>query len=195
MPFYTFTPPGVLGLKKQNGARVPMDDYHTMNYFMNVGGRRPGTGPQGAIFPERIPDTTDWYGRHRFKPNLSNDYEINRELQRTGRGPAGFSGIASLLMQDAAMTASMGPIFDRGKERLGSADAMVIQVRRRLLNAVKAHQERGITPSGVDDPTVYRVRSGGVFLPIGADWVEATRELRAAFVEHPELDPTLNGPL
>jgi phthalate 4,5-dioxygenase len=39
------------------------------------------------------------------------------------------------------------------------------------------------------------VRSGGVFLPIGADWVEATRELRKAFVEHPQLDATLNGPL
>jgi hypothetical protein len=98
-------------------------------------------------------------------------------------------------MQDAAMTSSMGPIFDRSTEHLGSTDAMVIQVRRRLLNAVKAHMERGITPSGVDDPAVYQVRSGGVFLPIGADWVEATRELRRAFVEHPELDPTLNGPL
>jgi hypothetical protein len=28
-----------------------------------------------------------------------------------------------------------------------------------------------------------------------ADWVEVTRELRRAFVEHPELDPALNGPL
>jgi phthalate 4,5-dioxygenase len=72
---------------------------------------------------------------------------------------------------------------------------MVIQVRRRLLNAVKAHMERGITPTGVDTPDVYRVRSGGVFLPVGVDWVEATRELRKAFVDHPELDPMLNGPL
>ena len=93
------------------------------------------------------------------------------------------------------MTTSMGPIFDRSSEHLGSADAMVIQVRRRLLNAVKAHMERGITPTGVDTPDVYRVRSGGVFLPVGVDWVEATGELRKAFVEHPELDPMLNGPL
>jgi hypothetical protein len=34
-----------------------------------------------------------------------------------------------------------------------------------------------------------------VFLSPDADWVEATRELRRAFVEHPELDPALNGPL
>src|SRR5207302_6432007 len=83
---------------------------------------------------------------------------------------------------------SMGPIFDRSTEHLGSADAMVIQVRRRLLNAVKARVERGLTPSGVDNPDVYRVRSGGVFLPVGADWVEDTRDLRKAFVEHTELD-------
>ena len=93
------------------------------------------------------------------------------------------------------MTTSMGLVMDRSKEHLGSTDAMVIQVRRRLLNAVKAHMERGVTPSGVDDPEVYQVRSGGVFLPADADWVEATRELRKAFVEHPELDPLLNGPL
>ena len=42
-----------------------------------------------------------------------------------------------------------------------------------------------MTPPGVDDPEAYRVRSGGVFLPPDADWVEATRELRQAFVEHP----------
>jgi hypothetical protein len=47
----------------------------------------------------------------------------------------------------------------------------------------------------VDDPAAYRVRSGGVLLPEGADWVEATRELRKAFVVHPELDPAINGPL
>jgi hypothetical protein len=41
----------------------------------------------------------------------------------------------------------------------------------------------------VDDPTVYRARSGSVFLPQGSDWVEATKHLREAFIEHPELDP------
>jgi phenylpropionate dioxygenase-like ring-hydroxylating dioxygenase large terminal subunit len=195
MPFYTFTPPGVLGLKKNNGARVPMDDHHTMNFFMNGVPRGQGTGPLTTVFPNRIANSSDWYGRHRFEPNSSNDFFIDRAAQRTGIGPAGFSGITSLLMQDAAMTTSMGPVFDRSKEHLGSTDAMVIKVRRRLLNAVKAHMERGITPNGVDDPAVYQVRSGGVFLPESADWVEATRELRKAFIEHPELDPMLNGPL
>jgi hypothetical protein len=98
-------------------------------------------------------------------------------------------------MQDAAVTSSMGPIYDRTREHLGSSDAMVIRVRRRIIAAVRAHMQYGSVPPGVDDPSVYRVRSGGVFLPAGTDWVEATRELRQAFVEHPELDPAMNGPL
>jgi phenylpropionate dioxygenase-like ring-hydroxylating dioxygenase large terminal subunit len=193
-PFYTFTPPGVLGTKKGGGARVPMDDYHTMNFFMTAGRRGPNTGPQGAFRPP-LPNTTDWFGRFRLEQNLGNDFLIDRDLQRRGEGTSGYSGIEGIAMQDAAMTASMGGIYDRSKEHLASADAMVIRVRRRLIAAVQAHMRSGVVPPGVDDPEVYRVRSGGLFLPRGADWVEATRELRAAFVEHPQLDPTLNGPL
>jgi len=72
---------------------------------------------------------------------------------------------------------------------------MVIRVRRRVIAAIKAHMQYGTVPPGVDDPEAYRVRSGGVILPEGADWVQATKELRKAFVEHPELDAALNGPL
>jgi len=193
-PFYTFTPPGVLGTKKGGGARVPMDDYHTMNFFMVVGRGRPNTGPSGAL-RAALPNTTDWLGRFRQEQNPGNDFLIERELQRNAEGPAGYTGIQGIAMQDAAMTSSMGPIYDRNREHLGSADAMVIRVRRRLIAAVQAHMRSAVVPPGVDDPEVYRVRSGGIFLPRGADWVEVTMELRQAFVEHPELDPTLNGPL
>jgi len=110
-------------------------------------------------------------------------------------GPSGYTGVTGIAMQDACVTTSMGPIYDRSQERLGSSDAMVIRVRRRLLDAVRAHMRTGQAPPGVDQPEAYRVRSGGVVLPDGMDWVEATRELRQAFVDHPELDPALNGPL
>src|SRR5262249_13382396 len=155
-------------------------------------GSTPGQGP---VFAPQQPNTTDWYGRFRPVQQLSNDFLIDREAQRRNEGSAGYTGIQGIAMQDAAMTGSMGPIMDRAKEHLGSTDAMVIRVRRRLIAAVQAHMRTGAVPPGVEDPEVYRVRSGGVFLPEGADWVESTRELRQAFVEHPELDPTLNGPL
>jgi phthalate 4,5-dioxygenase oxygenase subunit len=198
-PFYTFTPPGVLGTKKGGGARVPMDDTHTMTFTMTGAGRnRPTNTPQpgNPFFIQPMqPNTSDWYGRWRPVQQPDNDYQLDRSAQRRNTGFDGYTGIKGVGMQDAAMTTSMGGIYDRSKEHLGTTDAMVIRVRRRLIAAVQAHMKHGITPPGVDDPTVYRVRSGGVFLPENADWVEATRELRQAFVEHPQLDPALNGPL
>ena len=92
------------------------------------------------------------------------------------------------------MTGGTGAIYDRSQEHLATTDGMVIRVRR-LIAAVRAHMHDGVTPPGVDDSTAYRVRSGGVFLPPDADWVEATHELRQAFIEHPQLDPASNGPL
>src|SRR5262249_10664940 len=153
-----------------------------------------GPSPLAIRIPQK-PNTTEWFGRFRPEQEPSNDFLIDREVQRKKSGSSGYTGINGIGMQDAAMTTSMGRIYDRSKEHLGTTDAMVIRVRRRLIAAVQAHMRHGVTPPGVDDPEVYRVRSGGVFLPPDADWVEATRELRQAFVEHPELDPALNGPL
>jgi phenylpropionate dioxygenase-like ring-hydroxylating dioxygenase large terminal subunit len=193
-PFYSFTPPGVLGTKKGGNARVPMDDYHTLTFSM-VSGRNTPAQSNLVVRQPQLPNTTDWYGRFRPVQNLENDFEIDRAAQRHNNGPAGYTGISGIAMQDAAMTGSMGPIYDRSHEHLGSTDAMVIRVRRRLIAAVNAHLNHGVTPPGVDDPAAYRVRSGGLFLPPDADWVDSTRDLRQAFVEHPELDPALNGPL
>jgi hypothetical protein len=61
---------------------------------------------------------------------------------------------------------------------------MVIRTRRRLINAAKALARDGTLPPGIDDPTLYRHRSGGVILPRATDWQEATKDLRKAFIEH-----------
>jgi hypothetical protein len=44
-----------------------------------------------------------------------------------------FTGIPGIHTQDQAITESMGTIYDRTQEHLGSSDAMVIRVRRRLM--------------------------------------------------------------
>jgi hypothetical protein len=98
-----------------------------------------------------------------------------------------YTGIPSVSLEDHAVTESMGPIYDRTQERLGSTDAMIIRTRRRLIGAATALRDRGTTPPGVDQPAAYRLRSGGVVLPADADWTEATRPLQQAFVDHPEL--------
>jgi hypothetical protein len=125
-----------------------------------------------------------------MEANAANDYKIDRDKQRRRED---YTGIPGIHTQDQAITESMGTIYDRETERLGTSDVMVIRVRRRLIEAARAHAERGLTPPGVDNPEVYGVRSGGVFLPRDANWIEATTELRKAFVEHPELDPAVAG--
>jgi hypothetical protein len=83
-------------------------------------------------------------------------------------------------IQDRMMTESMGPIFDRSQEHLGTTDAMVIYVRRQLLRAVKALRERGEVPANVDDPSLNRVRAASVLFRPGENWIEVSEAARNA---------------
>ncbi|HEY1291825.1 MAG TPA: Rieske 2Fe-2S domain-containing protein [Chloroflexota bacterium] len=189
-PFWTMPPQGMLGHKITARGWVPMDDTHTMFYMSGPRFRR-GGGPSNRL----MPNTSDWLGRFRMTANASNDYMIDREKQRHNAGMDDFTGIQGIHLQDQAITESEGPLYDRSSEHLASSDMMIIRVRRRLLMAAHALAEQGLTPPGVDDPQVFGARAGGVFLPNDAEWLEATEALRAGFVKHPELDPSITGPL
>jgi phenylpropionate dioxygenase-like ring-hydroxylating dioxygenase large terminal subunit len=190
-PFYAMVPTGVLGLEVRFRAYVPMDDNHVMVWTVNKlkpDAQRPssprGTPVLGPGQLEYIPNTTDWLGRWRLSANLSNDFLVDRELQKSGES---YSGIRGIRQQDAAVTGSMGPIYQRHQEHLGTTDALIIRTRRRLIQAAKGLRDEGILPPGVDEPEIYRQRSGGVILPRSADWWDATQDLRRAFIERPEM--------
>jgi phenylpropionate dioxygenase-like ring-hydroxylating dioxygenase large terminal subunit len=200
-PFYTMIPTGILGMQVLVRAWVPVDDNHIMFWSIAVPSTRMGRGAAGGATAREagsqaaaragglagghgfLPDTTDWLGRFRLVQNTENDYLIDREAQRTKT----FTGIAGIHQQDQAITESMGPIYDRTQEHLGSSDAMVIRTRRRAIEAAEALRDRGVVPPGVDDPTVYRYRSGGVILPRDADWLDATKEMRRAAAATPAI--------
>jgi hypothetical protein len=189
-PFYAMVPTGVLGLEVRFRAYVPMDDYNTLVWTANrsKNTRTPrvrGMPPVGPINnPDYLPNTTEWFGRFRLRQNLANDFEIDRELQNSGES---YSGIRGIRQQDAAVTGSMGPIYDRTSEHLGTTDALIIRTRRRVIAASKALRDHGIMPPGVDEPLIYRQRSGGVILPRNVDWWEGTKDLRQAFVDRSEM--------
>jgi len=187
-PFWTMIPTGVLGHQVLARGWVPMDDEHTM--FFSLTPRMRGVERATQPGMELHPNTTDWYGRFLMVSDASNDYRIDRDWQRSG---GDFTGIAGIHTQDQAVTETMGAIFDRSHERLGSSDAMIIRTRRRLLDAARALTQDGTIPPGVDQPDVYRQRSGGIILPADSNWVEATQELRKAYVAHPELNPAMAG--
>lgn len=197
-PFYTMPPQGVLGLKVTVRCWVPMDDEHTLFFMMGPRFRRPGAPPAtpGANPMGRfLPTTSDTYGRFRMAANGGNDYQIDRAKQRRNSEPEDFTGITGIHLQDQAITESMGAVYDRSREHLGSSDAMIIRVRRRLLAAARALAEAGETPPALETPELYGARAGGVFLPRDADWIAETEELRRGFIRHPELDMSVTGPL
>jgi hypothetical protein len=183
LPFFTMIPTGVIGQQIVVRAWVPLDDEHTMFWNLSTRDARQASntvvGRPAELIAGRgevLPNTTDWLGRWRLAGNKGNDYLLDREKQRT----VSFSGIPGVHLQDQAITESMGPIYDRSQEHLGTTDAMVIKVRQCLLNAAKALRDYGTVHPTVDHPELYEQRSGGAILPRDVDWVEATREARTA---------------
>jgi len=71
------------------------------------------------------------------------------------------------------MITGMGAIANREIEHLGTADAMIIRVRRFLLAAARALHDQGTVPPGVDNPAGYRKRSAQIILRRDVDWNEA----------------------
>jgi hypothetical protein len=194
-PSVTMTPVGVLGVHVRAKAWVPMDDEHSLFFFMlpKVG----TTGSREAAVVQRsnagntlAQADSGWLSRFKLSVNASNDYGIDRAMQRNGEE---YTGLRGVQLQDQMITESEGPIYDRSTEHLGTSDIMIIHLRRRMLNAARALVEDGMTPPGVDDPEVYAERSGGVVLPTGADWVTATADLRKGFMKHPEIDAIKAG--
>jgi phthalate 4,5-dioxygenase oxygenase subunit len=193
MPFYTIIPPNYPS-RLHLSMWVPLDDENTMfwglvwdpHHELTDDERRlKGRGAIAGFESEHyLPATSDPLSRWRFTGSKENDYLIDYEAQRTLR----FSGVPTFHLQDRAMTESMGPICDRTQEHLASSDAMIIQVRRRLLSAVQQFQN-GSVPVGVDNPEIYRVRSASVVLNQQTSWLEGASTFLEAFTDTPVAFP------
>jgi hypothetical protein len=138
-----------------------------------------------------LANTTDWFGRYRMAQNWENDFLMDREEQRELGSYTGMQGGA--VPEDTAVQVSMGSTLDRTIEHLGTTDLMIIRTRQRLIDAAREFVEHKVPPPAVDDPEVYGARSGGVFIPETANWTEFIKELVPAFVDHPEIDPVIEG--
>jgi hypothetical protein len=77
------------------------------------------------------------------------------------------------------VTCSMGPITDRSQEHLGSSDAAIIALRRRLLTAVRDLQE-GKGPCAAYNGDVYKVRQADVLLSKDIPFEEGAQEVITA---------------
>jgi nitrite reductase/ring-hydroxylating ferredoxin subunit len=171
MPAFTLVPPR--GDHPVHGHFwVPIDDENcwvfTFDYL-----------PTRALTADELQAMKDGHGVHNeyepgtYRPlaNKDNDYLIDRAAQRRGET---FSGVKGIAIQDASLQESMGPIVDRSKERLVSADSGIIKARRKLLTSALALREEGTVPPGVD-PAHHRVRSASIVLPKSESFLESSR--------------------
>lgn len=175
MPWYTMIPP--YGESPLRGhAWVPINDEISWVYNVSWHPTRPLTREEiaemragGGIHTEMIP------GTNQAKQNKANDYLIDRELQKSGISYTGIKGIA---VQDIAVQESMGPIYDRTKEHLGTSDTAIIAERRLLMNAARG-LEQGSTPPGVD-PASQRVRAVSLILRREVPFQEGAKDFLVA---------------
>ena len=136
-------------------AAVPVDDTNMVGFTVTWLPDRPLSADDISIIES-------WTGAYAevdpvtFEPvaNRANDYLLDRERQRSEN----FTGMRGIREEDIAVQEDQfgGPITDRTKEHLGTSDAGVIALRRRLLNAVR-NLQRGHEPVEVRCAHAYRV--------------------------------------
>jgi phthalate 4,5-dioxygenase len=152
------------------GVFVPIDDYNTARYLINT---RPidnsggvGGAPLFSVSPFTMARSEADNGIVPRKYTAENDYGIDREEQRTTT----YSGVKEFVSQDLMVTESMGPIYDRTQERLGTSDKAIIRMRRLLIAAAKKVAEGGEPPATSPDLDYFEVRSAEKILEPGEDW-------------------------
>ena len=174
VPFFTLIAGGAGA--HSGRAWVPVDDEHTMTFDYSFRLDRAFSESELTLIAagDHFPPLTyraavplsDGYVIDTNLPqsNRSNDYEIDRNMQRT----VNFTGIRGTNDQDRALQENMrsvpgagsGRLVDRSREHLVSSDAAGIMVRRKLLRLAKELQS-GIEPAEAGRNESYRVRSFG----------------------------------
>jgi hypothetical protein len=148
---------------------VPIDDEHTYVYNSM------------CAYDETVAFTPEWIeereanmgrgrsdlipGTFRLKKNQSNDYAIDRDMQKTRN----YTGIVGINTQDFALQEGMGPICDRSREFLVTSDKAVVAMRRLLLEALDIAQKGG-TLRGLNPDTYRMIRPHDRVVPPGQDW-------------------------
>jgi phenylpropionate dioxygenase-like ring-hydroxylating dioxygenase large terminal subunit len=151
---------------------IPIDDEHTWVYSFAY-----SHDPARPLSPEKVRARETRLGRgdwldanYRSRLNRSNDYEIDRKVQKEKT----MTGIKGINTQDLALQEGMGRIADRSKEHLGTTDRAIITLRQMLLESLDT-LERGGQIRAID-PTTYRnVRSFDRVIDNDAEWRAATR--------------------
>jgi phenylpropionate dioxygenase-like ring-hydroxylating dioxygenase large terminal subunit len=159
------------------GMFIPIDDENCWRYFVSMqpAGNTQGVGGPGYQSDPNWPyDTFGPGGRRQLSGNRTrrytgeNDYSIDRDAQNT----VSYTGIPDFGSQDMMVTETMGTIYNRSEEHLGTTDVPIIRMRRMLIDAAKGLAEGKEPPAlaGVNGHDFRDIRSAEKILEPGEDW-------------------------
>jgi phthalate 4,5-dioxygenase oxygenase subunit len=176
MPNFTTIP--LAGESPQAGhAWVPVDDQRSWVFTFSWHPARPLTETELAamrkgnnVHAPLIPGTSV------PKYNRDNGY-AEPDAPQT---PQPWMRITDLQAQDMVMTEAMGPLYDRTQEHLGISDMVIVQTRRRLIEAARQLAEG--KPPQIDAGS-YALRPFSVRLTEQESWQDAVAE---AIVARPD---------
>ncbi len=154
---------------------APIDDYTTFVYNIMC-----APHPEDELKPDAVEiretaagrgSTNNIPGTFRLKRNQSNDYLIDRQMQKTQN----YTGIVGVNTQDFALQEGMGPICDRSKEFLGTSDKAIVAMRRILLEALTVNESGG-DPRALNPSTYRNVRAYDRVIPADTQWQTVMKE-------------------
>ncbi len=154
---------------------VPIDDHTTHVYNIMC-----APHPEDELVPEAVEarevaagrgQVNNIPGTFRLKRNQSNDYLIDRQMQKTQN----YTGIVGVNTQDFALQEGMGPIVDRSKEFLGTSDKAIVAMRRLILEAINLN-EKGENIRALDSDTYRGIRAYDRVIPADKEWKDVMKE-------------------
>jgi phthalate 4,5-dioxygenase len=156
------------------GMFIPIDDENCWRYFLaprDRGQFNPrGLGGASLFSVAQAPFTTPMSAYNTgIVPRAytaGNDYQVDRDYKGTGI----FSGVADFVSQDLMVTESMGPVYDRTQEQLGSTDKAISRMRHILLTAAKDLAEGKEPPAVAAGLDYASIRGAEKILEPGEDW-------------------------
>ena len=185
-PFTVLIPPN--NLYNLSIMNIPVDDTHTMFYFIAWSDRDGGGIDQDEwrAFCGAQPGV-DLDAQFRHRRNRDNGYLQDRASMQTGD----FTGMRGIPVQDMAMWETMGPIADRSAERLGASDVAIVEFRRMMVDAARRCEngEPAIGATGHRPPFVTLQSFEGI-VPKGSDWTTLGTAVSA---DARTFEPVANG--
>ncbi|HEY5273741.1 MAG TPA: hypothetical protein VIJ34_10965, partial [Acidimicrobiales bacterium] len=173
-----------------HGMFVPVDDFTCMRYFfVTQDDQNPQKyGGENLFAPAPYTTPMLWdNGVVNRTHTEENHYLIDRAAQKSSM----FSGVSDFVSQDLMVTESMGAIYDRSQEHLGTTDISIIRMRTILIDAVNALAAGGDVPAFEGEFTT--IRAAEKILEVDEDWRLLGTDIDPAVQEAGQVTSTLTA--